>query len=159
MKTLSCIHQFIYTSWWYLRRWQIIKKHRADPFCANILTHLLRFRIPQKASQLALFSFSLSLQQIWTDWRKLLVEFSIFVKLDKWRNSDKREKSYMRSIHSNLKFRVWKQDIPCALVKITMTEVSGHVFHDVNSILNTVSNIHPKTRVLRKLSIFSEVKS
>ena len=158
MKTLSCIHQFIYTSWWYLRRWQI-KKHRADPFCANIRTHLLRFRIPQKASQLALFSFSLSLQQIWTDWRKLLVEFSIFVKLDKWRNSDKREKSYMRSIHSNLKFRVWKQDIPCALVKITMTEVSGHIFHDVNSILNTVSNIHPKTRVLRKLSIFSEVKS
>ena len=43
---------------------------------------LLHLRVRQKALQLPLFSsISLSLQQIWTDRRKLLVEFSRF-KLD-----------------------------------------------------------------------------
>ena len=55
---------------------------------------LLRLRVKQKALQLPLFSsLSFSLQQIWTNWRKLLVEFFTFINLDEcgsirkhWRN-------------------------------------------------------------------------
>ena len=32
----------------------------------------------------------------------------------------------MKNIYSNLKFRVWKYDIPCASEKIIMAEVGGH---------------------------------
>ena len=48
----------------------------------------------------------------------------------------------------------------CALEKTTMAEVSAHtsklvnviiVFHDVSSVLYTVTNIHPKAGMLRKV--------
>ena len=65
----------------------------------------------------------------------------------------------MRNIYSNLKFRVWIHEIPCASEEIILAEVSGHlsehvniinVFPDVNSILCTVTNIYPKARILLK---------
>ena len=49
----------------------------------------------------------------------------------------------------------------CASEKILMAEVSGHisvlvnvinVFHDVNSVLHTVTSIHPKVEILLKVS-------
>ena len=55
----------------------------------------------------------------------------------------------MRNMYWNLKFRPSE--------KIIMTEVSGHmselvnvinVFHDVNLVLYTVTNIHPKVGIL-----------
>ena len=55
----------------------------------------------------------------------------------------------------NLKFRMWRHGMLCALEKIIMAEVSGHrnvisVFHDVDSILYTVTNIYPKAGILLK---------
>ena len=43
---------------------------------------LLRVLITQEASHFPLFSSFSCLQQIWTKWRQLLVEFYIFVKID-----------------------------------------------------------------------------
>ena len=65
-----------------------------------------------------------------------------------WLNSVKLEERYVR----NLKFRMWKHDMPCVLQKVIMTEVSGHknVFHDVSSILYMVTNIYPKAEILLK---------
>ena len=63
----------------------------------------------------------------------------------------------MGDIYCNLKFRVWKHDMPCASEKIIMAELSRHisehlnvinVFHDVNSILYTVTNTHPDTGII-----------
>ena len=45
---------------------------------------LFRFRVTQKVLKLPLFSsLSSFLHQVWTDWQKLFIEFSTFVKLDK----------------------------------------------------------------------------
>ena len=54
-------------------------------FLSNLLfSLLLRLCATEKALQLPLFSsLSFSPQQIWTNWRKLLVKLSTFVKLDK----------------------------------------------------------------------------
>ena len=41
----------------------------------------------------------------------------------------------------------------CALEKTIMAEVSGHImfFHDINSVLYTVTNIYPKAGILLKV--------
>ena len=123
-------------------------------------------RVIQKALQLPLhssFLFFLSLQQIWTWLTKVACPIFRSVILDEchliwthWRNV------YVKHIYCNLKFRVWKHDIPYTLEKIIMAEVSKHiikhvnvinVLHDVNSILYTVTNIHPKAEIFLKLSM------
>ena len=100
-------------------------------------------------------SFSFSLQQIWTDLRDLLVKFSQFGNLDQCGLIQTYCRHYVGNIYCILTFCVW-----CPSEKI-MTGVSGHisayvkvinVFHNVNSILNTVTNIHPKCGILLKVS-------
>ena len=53
---------------------------------------------------------------------------------------------------------MWKHDTPCALEKIIVVEVSGHVdfinvFHDVDSLLYTVTNIYSKALHLHLLNV------
>ena len=50
-----------------------------------------------------------------------------------WLKSDILEK-HGTNINNNLKFRVWKHDMPCALEKIIMAELSGHISKYVNFI-------------------------
>ena len=76
-----------------------------------------------------------------------------------WLNSDTLEKSYVRNIYSNLKFRVWKHEMPWALKKISWRRwvgISEHVdvinvFHGVKSILYTMTNIYHKFGILLKV--------
>ena len=74
-----------------------------------------------------------------------------------WLNSDILEKHYVTNINTNLKYHLWKYDIPWALEKIIMAEVSGHitkrvtiinVFHGLNLISYTITMIYPKVRIL-----------
>ena len=96
---------------------------------------LLRLRVTQKGLQLPLFSsFSFSLQQIWMDWRKLLVEFSIFVKLDDCGLIQTHWTNFMWQIF----FPIW--NFACYNVM--------NSFHDVNSVLYTVTNIYVKVGIL-----------
>ena len=76
-----------------------------------------------------------------------------------WLNSDTLEK-HVTNIYCHLKFCVWNQDMPCALEKTIMAEVSGLinnlvnviiVFHDVRSVFYTVTIIQPKAGMLRKV--------
>ena len=90
----------------------------------RFLKNYLRLSLTQNALQLRIFSFFFSTQQIWTNWQKLLVEFPGFFKLTECGSVGK---SYVTNIYSNLKFRVWKHDIPYALEKIIMAEVSRHI--------------------------------
>ena len=73
-----------------------------------------------------------------------------------WLNLDTLEKHYVTNINTNLKFRLWKHDMPCVLEKVIMAEVSGHiaerisvinVFHSANLILYKVTRIYPKARI------------
>ena len=78
------------------------------------------------------------------------------------------EKRYMITINTNLKFRVWKHDLPCALEKTIMAEVSRrtservnviNVFHGVNLILYTVANIYPMAgSFLNAINVFCSEK-
>ena len=101
------------------------------------------------------YSLSSSPREIWTDWRKLLVDLSTFVKLDECGLIRPHRRNAMWQVfHPNWNFVwVWKHEIPCALDKIIMAEVSGYVvniFHDVNSILYAVTNIYSKAGILLK---------
>ena len=88
---------------------------------------LLRLHVMQKVLQLPLFSsLCSSLQQIWMDWWKLLVELCKFVKLDEY-GLDVKEKRYVTNIYSYLKFCLWKDDMLCAVEKAIMVKVSGHI--------------------------------
>ena len=113
---------------------------------------LLRLHVMQKVLQLPLFSsLCSSLQQIWMDWWKLLVELCKFLKLDEY-GLDVKEKRYVTNIYSYLKFCLWKDDMLCAVEKATMVKVTGHiVFYDANSVLYTVTNIYWKARILLKV--------
>ena len=72
-------------------------------------------------------------------------------------NSGTLEKRYATNINTTLKFCVWKHEMPCALEKIIMAEVSGHisqhvnvinVFYGVNLILYMVTSIYPNAGIL-----------
>ena len=93
--------QFIWNSLWvYLVQEKSSAKQNGTLtiwFRYNFLVYyrvFLHFCVMQKALQLPLFSsLCSSLQQIWTDWWNLLIEFSLFVNLDEcgsirtnWRN-------------------------------------------------------------------------
>ena len=88
-----------------------------------VIDFLFAFALTLKALEFP-FSSSLcsSLQPTWTDWRKLLVELSKFIKLDECGLIQ----THVRNIYSSLKFRVWKYDMPRASEKIIMAEVGGH---------------------------------
>ena len=66
----------------------------------------------------------------------------------------------MKNISSNLKFRVRKHDMPCALER----HISEHVniikvFHDANSILYTVTDIYLKAEILLEaINVFRSEK-
>ena len=86
-----------------------------------------------------------------------------------WLSSNTLEKCYMTNIYFNLKFRVWKYDMPCASEKIIMALVSAHIsdyvniiniFHDVNSQSFTRWPIFtPTPGFYQKDSMFSLVKT
>ena len=84
--------------------------------CLFIYLFIFALRLAQKTVQLPLFSFLCSfLRQIWTGQRKLFVEFSTFVELEKcgliridWRN-------VLWQIFSPIWNFVWKI-MPCALL-------------------------------------------
>ena len=98
---------------------------------------LFRLRVTPKALQWTLFSsFCSSLQQIWTDWWKLLVKPSLFFKLDECGLIQTHQRNVVTDVYFNLKFHVWKQDMPCASEKIIITEVRGDTNENVN-VLNT----------------------
>ena len=109
------------------------------------LIKLLRLRATRKTLQLLLLSsLSSSPQQIWTDWRELLVEFSTFVKLD--------ECGLIRTHWRNVIWHIFVQyEISCVKTWYTMWSRESNygrskraykwackfiiVFHDVNSVL------------------------
>ena len=64
--------------------WKVVYWRGNSVFSVYILLFaVLRLRVTQKALQLPLFSsLSFSPQQIWTDWRKFLVELPSFVRLE-----------------------------------------------------------------------------
>ena len=70
-------------------------------------------------------------------------------------------KRYVRNVYYNMKFCVWKYDMPCASKKIIMVEVSGYVSEHLNVIkVYMVINIHPKAGIsYEMLSMFSAMKT
>ena len=107
-----------------------------------LVFRLFRLRVTQKALQWTLFSsFCSSLQQIWTDLWKLLVKLSLFFKLDKRDLIQTHQRNVVTDVYFNLKFHVWKQDMPCASEKIIITEVRGDTNENVN-VLNTFQYVN-----------------
>ena len=65
----------------------------------------------------------------------------------------------MKNISSNLKFRVRKHDMPCALERHISEHVNIKVFHDANSILYTVTDIYLKAEILLEaINVFRSEK-
>ena len=71
-------------NWRDMFSWKVVYWRGNSVFSVYILLlAVLRLRVTQKALQLPLFSsLSFSPQQIWTDWRKFLVELPSFVRLE-----------------------------------------------------------------------------
>ena len=108
---------------------------------------LFRLRVTQKALPWTLFSsFCSSLQQIWTNWWKLLVKLSLFFKLDECGFIQTHQRNAVRDVYFNLKFRVWKQAMSCASEKIIIVEVSG----DTNENVNVLNTFHVVNSILYK---------
>ena len=106
----------------------------------------------KKPLQLPLF-FSLcsSLQKIWTDRQKLLIEFSTFVNIE--------ECGSVRIHRENVIWQIFIQiwNFMTCHDKCFRENNNGgskwtyHLFHVVNSVLYAVSNIYPKTEILLKV--------
>ena len=111
----------------------------------KILLHLRV--ITQKSLQLPFFPRSPSCLCFWTDRRRIFVNVWWIFVVGAWPVPlDTLEKHHVMSVYFNLKFRVWKHNIPRASEKIIMAKVSGHIskhvnviniIHDVNSTLHS----------------------
>ena len=109
----------------------------------------MRFYLTQKASQFLLVSsFPFSLQQIWTEWPKLHVKFSTFVKLEKCRIIQ----THWRKATWEMFISIWNFVCENNNDRSRWHSNKLDLFHDVNSILYTG---YPLVGILRKvLKIF-----
>ena len=113
---------------------------------ALFYSQFIAFACNAKSFAISIFLIYSSLQQIWTDWQKLLVEFFRFVKLHECGSVWALWKNFMWQIFISVWHFVCKSDVfachtickacPCALEKAVMAEVSGYI--KVSGHVNTI---------------------